>query len=820
MRHLRFIHLALFAGAFSAAPEAQVSVQPVAHNAVRIRCAGETAHSALPDWVYVKHGDVRARNLTVDVDGQARTVDVSDKDGRTVFRGTIEGNTLKVASPLTARVAGGTGEEPSACGTPHLFGLGQFQDGYSDVFGLTRRLTQVNTQISIPMFISSSGYGLLWNSYGLVDFNPADHVLPLAARGATGSHEVVDVTTTEGGRREERVGGRFGARLTVPADGRYALMLDVGQKMARRHHLAIDGLTVVEARNTWLPPTASAIVELKAGTHEVDAELEASDRPVLHWRRVDATTCLRSPGGEGVDFTVFTGSPDEIIASLHDLTGHSPMLPRWAFGYIHCRERFHSSREITETARRFRTEGLPLSVIVQDWQWWGRHGWNAMRFDERFYPDPKALADSLHDMDVRLMLSVWSKVGRESELGAAMAADGHYIPGTDWIDFFSPAAAGAYWRAFSERLLPAGIDAWWLDATEPENDDLAGRLVNGGQCAGERVRNVYPLLVCKTVCEGLSTARPDVRTMILTRSGFPGIQRYGAAMWSGDVGNDWQTLSRQITAGLGMAAAGQPWWTFDAGGFFRPARQYTDPDYIRRMLRWIEVAVYLPLMRVHGYQSDTEPWRYGREAQAVVARCLRERERLLPYIYSCAAAVCAEGRMMMRPLVFDFADDGEALKQTTEYMFGPAMLVCPVTAPDTGTWRVYLPQTTGGWTEWHTGSHYEGGRYATVPVDGATVPVFVRDGSIIPLAGDTIALATGADAAFTLYEDDGVSRGYERGECSRITFRWNQQKQQLTIGRRRGSYPSMPTTRRFVIKEPYGKPRTVEYRGKAVMVRY
>ena len=176
--------------------------------------------------------------------------------------------------------------------------------------------------------------------------------------------------------------------------------------------------------------------------------------------------------------------------------------------------------------------------------------------------------------------------------------------------------------------------------------------------------------------------------------------------------------------------------------------------------------------------------------------------------------------MMMRPLVFDFANDAEALKQATEYMFGPSLLICPVTAPDVTTWRVYLPKTEGGWTEWHTGKHYNGGSYTTVPVDAATIPVFLRDGSITPLAGDTLVLSRGADATFTLYEDDGVSRGYERGECSRITFRWNQKKQQLTIDRRRGSYPGMPVKRRFIIKEPFGTARTVDYNGKAVKLNY
>ena len=411
-----------------------------------------------------------------------------------------------------------------------------------------------------------------------------------------------------------------------------------------------------------------------------------------------------------------------------------------------------------------------------------------MQFDERFYPNPKALTDSLHDMDVRLMLSVWSKIDKQSEVGRQMTAANHYIPGTDWIDFFSPSAAAAYWKNFSSRLLPLGIDAWWQDATEPENDDLLGRRVNNGRWAGERVRNVYPLMVNKTVYEGLTADRPNDRSMILTRCGFPGIQRYGSAMWSGDVGNDWQTLSRQITAGLGMMAAGQPWWTFDAGGFFRPGDQYTNQDYIHRMLRWIEVATYLPFMRVHGYQSDTAPWRYGEEAQRIITGCLRERERLLPYIYSCAAAVSEEGRMLMRPLVFDFSKDEEALAQKTEYMFGPALLICPVTEPDVTLWRVYLPATAGGWVDWHTGRHYEGGRYADIPVDAATIPVFARAGSILPLAGDTIAVAPGANATFTLYEDDGVSRAYEKGASSRTTFNWDNRQQCLTIGRRRGPF--------------------------------
>ena len=709
-----------------------ITVKYVAKNAVRIQYAPAGTKSSLPDWVYVRHDEEPSPDIKATVQGDVVTI--REKSGRVVFHATshqlLDGQaTLEFDSPKDES----------------LFGLGQFQDGYSNVRGLPRRLTQVNTQISIPMLLSSKGYGILWNNYGLTEFNPCDQSVRLEKRAGAGQREEVNVTTTEGGRKEVRERHIFEGTITVPESGDYALLLDVGQKMARRHNLTIDGQPVIEMQNLWLPPTTSKIVRLEAGTHTLSAELTRDDQPVVYYRRVTDHTVFRSPVAEAVDYTVFVGSADEIIATYRQLTGPCPEMPSWALGYIHCRERFHSSDEILQTANRFRSEDLPVSMLVQDWQYWGKYGWNSMRFDEEFYPDPKALTDSLHRMDMRLMLSVWSKIDKNSEVGKQMEADNYYIPGTDWIDFFNPEAAAAYWKNFSERLVPLGIDAWWQDATEPENDDLAGRRVNRGQWSGEQVRNVYPLLVCKTVYEGLKQTpshspclggEPNSSpkqgrsegVFILTRCGFPGIQRYGAALWSGDVGNDWETFRRQLTAGLGMQAAGIPWWTYDAGGFFRPHNQYTDSAYIERMLRWIETAVYLPLMRVHGYMSNTEPWNYGPEVQAIIADCLKERYRLLPYIERCAKAVSEQGSTLMRPLVFDFADDPEALRQPYEYMFGPALLVSPVTEPGVTSWRTYLPRHEGGWYDYRTGQHYAGGQYVTTPVTRAHIPVFLRAG--------------------------------------------------------------------------------------------
>ena len=709
-----------------------LTVTYLTRNAVRIQYAEGEVKTDLPDWLYVKHDEVKKHDIKVKVDKDKQLLTVSDRKGKVVFTATR--HEMKDGC---ATLAFDSPEDE------FLFGLGQFQDGYSNVRGLSRRLTQVNTQISLPMLLSNKGYGILWNNYGLVDFNPADNSVTLTRRSGEGAREVVNVTTTEGNRQEVRQRNIFESAIEVAEEGDYALLLDVGQKMARRHNLVIDGKTVIEMQNTWLPPTTSAIVHLTAGRHTLSAELSRGDAPVVYYNKVANQTVFRSPVAAQVDYTVFVGSADNIIAAYRELTGPAPLMPKWALGYIHCRERFHSSKEILETANRFKQEKMPVDVLVQDWQYWGKYGWNSMRFDEANYPDPKALTDSLHHMGIRLMVSGWSKIDKNAGVGREMQSKDYYIPGTDWIDFFNTDAAAAYWRNFNQRLVPLGIDAWWQDATEPENDDLVGRRVNRGKWAGEQVRNVYPLLVNKTVYEGLSqtpsgspwlggeqsTSPKQGRTggvFILTRCGFPGIQRYGSALWSGDVGNDWETFRRQIVAGLGVQAAGVPWWTYDAGGFFRPGDQYTNQDYIERMLRWIETSVYLPLMRVHGYMSNTEPWNYGPEAQAIIAECLKERHALMPYIEACAERVAKDGFTMMRPLVFDFADDPEALKQKYEYMFGPTMLISPVTEPGVTEWKTYLPKNKEGWMDYRTNRHYDGGQTVTTPVDKAHIPVFIR----------------------------------------------------------------------------------------------
>lgn len=745
-------------------PQGKLSITALAQDTWRVQCIPDGIE--LPELENLIYTEKTDGNIHVSVKSKGKFYIISSTTGGSKVRISKSNGQIAVLSarnkvileeaPSTRTITVGKTADLNSLAVSQsfitapdefLFGTGQFQDGYLNIRGLTRRLTQVNTQISIPMIISNKGYGILWNNYGFTDYNPSETVIELQQGAGDGTSVTVNATGTLGNVRERRFFNDYNGELTINKAGDYSILLDVGQEMGRKHFLMIDDDTVMNANNTWLPPTSSVIVHLEEGTHKLFVSGSRGDKPTVGIREVTNTTTFSSPVAVALDYTVFAGSADEIISSYRNLTGKVPAMPDWAFGYIHCRERYDSQQELLENARRLKTENYKTSVIVQDWQWWGKYGWNAMQFDEDKYPDPKAMTDELHSMDMKLMLSVWSKIDKNSEVGREMNAAGYYIEGTDWIDFFNPDAAGAYWKNFSQRLLPTGIDAWWQDATEPENDDLKGRMVAGGKIPGEFYRNAYPNMVNHTVYNGLKKDQPDRDPMILTRSGFTGIQRYGAINWSGDVGNDWETLKRQIAGGLNLMATGQPWWTYDAGGFFRPNNQYTDPDYQERMMRWIQVAVYLPFMRVHGYMSRTEPWNYSEETQKNFREQINLRYRLQPYILECVRKVSDENYTLMRPLVFDFPDDEEALKQQTEYMFGPSLLVCPVTEPGIRKMRVYLPEYEEGWMlfdPWGADlSHgeaiidgkrvpisghtlYAGGIYIDVFVDKSRIPVFVK----------------------------------------------------------------------------------------------
>lgn len=714
-------------------------LSPLADNAVRVRLAGEPTH-AVEELIFtenVEHPRFSRRedagSLTLDLKGirvvydkLTETLSYYDRDGKLLVQeqpgSRLLGKSMITGDPIPATSTNGAAlpqpepirDEPTYIARQgflmqegdHLYGTGQFQDGWVDLMGLTRRLTQNNTQIASPMVISNRGYGILWHNYGRTDINPAPYAVTLEA--------------IPGART-------YGGEISVENAGRYCLHLVVGDRPARGgHKIWLDGELIYEDANDWVP-TVSTFAELTAGTHRVEAQGSMDETVRLFWRAVDNTTTFLSMVAQGLDYTVFAGSADEVIATYRTLTGPVPPMPDWAFGFIQCRERYDTQAELLENAHGFIDRDIPVSLIVQDWQWWGDTGWNSMVFDAKKYPDPAGMVRELHDLGLKFMISVWSRVEHGTALGDTLARKGYFIPGTEWVDFFNPAAARFYWERFEESMVSLGIDGWWFDATEPDNDyELLHRRVAGNTIPGEVYRNVYPLVVNRTMYEGFRERDPEHMPVVLTRSAFTGAQRYGIITWSGDVSNDWLTFRRQIAGGLGQMAAGLPWWTYDAGGFNRPRNQYTDPAYQERMLRWIETSVFLPFMRVHGMSSHTEPWNYSTETERIFVDCIKLRYQLMPYILDCAKRVSEEGYTMMRPLVFDFPDDEQALRQDCEYMFGPDYLVCPVTAPGVSSWEVYLPENEAGWEDFRDGTRYAGGQTVSCPVTLEMIPVFKR----------------------------------------------------------------------------------------------
>lgn len=747
------------------------------------------------------------KSITVLFDKASGTINFADKTGK-IFLSEKPGSRKMIADTIMEKPCFMAEQTFDSSEDEFLFGLGQFQDGHYNLRNVTRKLIQVNSQIAIPFLYSSRGYGILWHQYGLTEFNPADNTIPLVKNNTSPDEDrEVEVTTTSGTQKVSRRQSLYTGEFTLEKDGQYSVMLDLGN-MENRHLLVIDDKAVIDQTNLWLPPAVSALVDLKAGKHKVQVVCNSSNTPQLSWKRTDNTTTFRSPHARALEYVVFYGSEaDGVINSYRNLSGHVPMLPLWAYGFWQCRERYTSADHLVNTIKEFRERELPMDVIVQDWQYWGDNGWGVPKLDKTRYPDPSGFIKEIHDLNARFAISIWSNPDHTSEIGQLYMKEGLYIPDTKWLDYFNPETSQRYWNTLNENLFTHGVDAWWMDATEPENDALKGTTTYQGP--GDFYRLTYPLFVSKSVYEGQRNTNPEKRVTILTRSAFAGQQRYGTINWSGDIAGTWDGYKRQMVAGLNYSLTGMPYWTTDIGGFFRPgSSQYTDKKFQELLTRWFQWGAFSAIFRMHGYQTETEPWKYGSEVEENMRKMLNLRYRLMPYIYSEAWQITHNGSTMMRPLVMDFQDDAKAIGQPYEYMFGQSFLVAPVTEPNVSEVPVYLPKAAG-WYDFWTGNHFQGGQtiQAAAPID--QIPLFVRAGSILPVGRpvqhtkepfmDTLEIRvyTGADAQFSLYSDEGDNYNYEKGKYKAIPFAWNEQDQTLTIGKPNGSYTGASTKQIF-----------------------
>lgn len=530
----------------------------------------------------------------------------------------------------------------------------------------------------------------------------------------------------------------------------------------------------------------------------------------------EVTNWTSEVGGRVSFFVIAGNTTDEIYSGYRLLTGTTPMLPKAAYGFVQCKQRYSTQDEVLAVARGYRERRLPADVIVVDWFYWTRMG--QIDMDPAKWPDPAAMNRQLHDMGFQTMISVWPRFVPQSRYYDFLLKKGwfeHLADGTPTnglpydragsdIDTTNPEAARWYWDVVRENIMSKGFDALWADETEPDLPPNGSYFHIG---PGTRYFNVYPLFHTAGLYEGF---RRDVshRALILSRDAYLGAQRNGAMFWSSDIYPTWDTLKRQIPTGLGFTASGLAYWTNDIGGWqYLPSEHHPahppllDPsdarenvggydDYPELYTRWFEYGAFLPIFRTHGSRLYNEVWSYGKAAEPILGKYLKLRYQLMPYIYSLGYRTYESGAPYMRALFMDFPDDPNVAGRGDEYMFGPAFLVAPVTEQGATSRKVYLP-AGADWYNYWTNRRVRGGQTIQVDAPIDTLPLFVRAGSILPLGEPVentsqrqklakVRVYAGADGDFALYDDDGRTYDYEKGGMRITRLHWNDAGQRLS----------------------------------------
>jgi alpha-D-xyloside xylohydrolase len=526
--------------------------------------------------------------------------------------------------------------------------------------------------------------------------------------------------------------------------------------------------------------------------------------------------------GQRVSFFVIVGDTyDKLYEGYRLLTGSVPMLPKSAYGYIQCKQRYTSQKELLDVARGYRERKLPADVMVVDWFYFTKMG--QMDIDPRYWPDPKAMNDELHRMGFHSMISVWPRFVPESRYYDTILKNGwleHLADGTPTnglpydragsdIDTTNPDAAKWYWARINENFVSKGFDSFWADETEPDLPPNGSYLSLG---PGTEYFNVYPYFHTKAIYDGFRADLPDRRALILARDAYLGAQHNGAIFWSSDISPTWDTLKRQVPTGLNFVASGMPYWSTDIGGWqYLPGSHKAErpvlidtrdaasdakenvgnyEDYAELYVRWFEYGTFQPTMRAHGSRKENEVWSYGKQAEPILEKFLRLRYQLMPYIYSLGWSSHETGAPFMRGLFMDFGSDPNVAGIGDEYMFGPALLVAPVTEQGSTSRDVYLPAGTDWYNFW-TNARVHGGQRLRVEAPIDTIPIFVRVGSIVPMGAPVLStdekqaitevrVYPGANGEFTLYNDDGKSYAYEQGKSEITRFLWDDASARLT----------------------------------------
>ncbi|WP_305039573.1 TIM-barrel domain-containing protein [Fulvivirga ulvae] len=797
-----------------------------------------------------------------------------------------------------------------------FYGLGQHQADEFNYKGKSEELFQYNTKVSVPFVVSNKNYGLLWDSYSLSRFGDSREYKQLnkiftlydkegTPGGLTGTYlsrttdfpmlvRKEDSLCFEDIKSVKNLPENFplkGADVTYEGaleaskDGTYKFILyyagyvkvylndelvvperwrTAWNPNSYKFTFDLEAGKKVPLRVEWKPDGGRSYCGLRVQTPQSDEEHNNQ----VWWSEMDKKMDY---------YFVYGDSMDEIIKGYRTLTGKSQIMPKWAMGFWQSRERYKTQDEIVSTLKEFRDRKIPIDNIVLDWNHWREDAWGSHEFDEKRFPDPKAMVDSIHAMNGKMMISVWPKFYATTEHYKEFDKEGWMYQQAvqdsirDWVgpgyvgsfyDAYSPGARKLFWNQIYDHYYPLGIDAWWMDASEPNILDCTDmgyrKALCGPTALGSSTEyfNTYALMNAEAIYNGQRSVAPDKRVFLLTRSGFAGLQRYSTATWSGDIATRWEDMKAQISAGLNFAMSGIPYWTMDIGGFcvedryvaaqFEYDKEGEENDDYKEWrelnARWYQFGAFAPLFRAHGQFPYREPWHIAPQGHAAYNSILyytNLRYRLMPYIYAMAGMTYFDDYTIMRPLVMDFSTDSTVENISDQFMFGSAFMVCPVYEYGARSREVYFPEETN-WYDFYTGQSIQGGQRLKVEAPYERIPLFIREGSIIPVgpemqysdekAAETIVLYVykGQNGSFTLYEDEGDNYNYEKGEYSTISFNYNEAKGTLTIGEREGQFDEMLKDRTFVIvpvsKEkpqvfsPDATGQNVKYTGKELTI--
>ena len=578
---------------------------------------------------------------------------------------------------------------------------------------------------------------------------------------------------------------------------------------------------------------------------------------------------------------------DQVISGYRTLTGKASLYPKWVLGFWQSRERYKTQDEIEGTLAEFRKRHIPIDNIVQDWNYWPEDQWGSHQFEASRYPNPQQMLDNVHQMHGRFMISVWPKFYCNTDNYKELDAKGWmYIQSPtddihDWVGpgytngFYDAYDAGArkmFWRQMDENLYTglsgqpgksgsqSYVDAWWMDASEPNVRDCTPmwyrKALSGPTALGTSTEyfNAYSTVNADAIYNGQRSVwkgkTNEPRVFLLTRSGFAGEQRFSTATWSGDIGTRWEDMRAQMTAGLNYSISGIPFWGMDQGGFcvenrYVAAQQFFDrtgqenedlKEWRELQTRWNQFGAFIPLFRSHGQWPLREIWNIAPDEHPAYKSFVyydKLRYRLMPYLYSMAGWAHFRDYTLMRALVMDFNGDKEVENIGNQWMFGPALMACPVGYYKARNRSVYFPEKCG-WYNLYTNEYIQGGQRLVVDAPYEQIPVFVREGAIIPFGPDmewsdekpaeliNLYIYAGQDGAFQLYEDEGTNYNYEKGKYATIDITYDDASKTVSFGARKGQFPGMLKNRRFnvvLVTKDAPKPLNLE-NPEGVMVNY